>query len=133
MKVFTAPLKVRTYECDFYGHVNNAVYLNYLEYARMEALNEKGFTLENMKARGYVVVVRRVELDYKLPLFMGDEITIRTFTSQARNTSGVFTQQIIRNKDQRMALEAKITWVFTNLDGKPIPIPNEIREVFEIH
>ena len=38
MKV-TSDLIVRTYECDSYGHVNNAVYVNYLEYGRMQFLN----------------------------------------------------------------------------------------------
>ena len=42
MKVFTVKFNVRSYECDSYGHVNNAVYLNYLEFARMSALLEKG-------------------------------------------------------------------------------------------
>ena len=45
MKKFTLKFKVRSYECDSYGHVNNAVYLNYLEFARMSALEENGFTL----------------------------------------------------------------------------------------
>ena len=49
MKKFTHKLKVRSYECDTYGHVNNAVYLNYLEFALMSALEENGFTLNIRK------------------------------------------------------------------------------------
>ncbi|MFZ0389690.1 MAG: thioesterase family protein [Calditrichia bacterium] len=130
MTQFETRFKVRTYECDSYGHVNNAVYLNYLEYARMMALEEKGFTLDTMKEKGYMVVVRRIEIDYKYPLLMGEEVVIRTFTSQARNSSGTFTQQVLRNKDERMAAEAKVTWVFINLKGKPIPIPEEVVNAF---
>ena len=54
MRKFITTFKVRSYECDSYGHVNNAVYLNYLEFARMSALFEKGFTLEKMKEKGYL-------------------------------------------------------------------------------
>ncbi|GAB4367159.1 MAG: thioesterase family protein [Calditrichia bacterium] len=133
MKVFTTRLKVRSYECDSYGHVNNAVYLNYMEFARMEALQENGFTLDSMKANNYLVVVRRIEIDYKLPLFMGEEIVIKTFLSDARTSSGTFTQQIFRAKDDKLCAEGKVTWVFTNLTGKPIPIPPEIREAFEMN
>ncbi len=132
MKVFLAKHKVRSYECDSYGHVNNAVYLNYLEYARMEALMENGFTLDKMKKAGYLAVVRRIEVDYLYPLFMGDEIQIKTYISEFRNSSGTFTQQIIREKNNKLAAEARVTWVFTDLKGKPIPIPHEIKEAFEI-
>jgi thioesterase-3 len=74
MKLFSTKHKVRSYECDSYGHVNNAVYLNYLEFGRMEALWQLGFTLDSMKKYGYLVVVRRIEVDYLNPLFIGDEI-----------------------------------------------------------
>jgi len=112
--------------------VNNAVYLNYLEFARMTALLEKGFTLDLMKKKGYLVVIRRIEIEYKSPLFLTDEVTIKTFTSESRNTSGTFTQQVYQGNEERLAAEAKVTWVFTNLKGQPIPIPEEIRDAFEI-
>jgi acyl-CoA thioester hydrolase len=132
MKNFKAIHKVRSYECDSYGHVNNSIYLNYLEYARMEALWELGFTLDKMKQAGYLVVVRRIELDYKHPLFMGDKIEIHTKLSDSRNSSGTFSQQIINLKNNKLAAEAKVTWVFLDLRGKPIPIPDEIKSAFEI-
>ena len=132
MKIFTSSFKVRSYECDSYGHVNNAVYLNYLEFARMNALLEKGFSLETMKKRGYLVVIRKIEIEYKSPLFLGDEVTIKTFTSESGNTSGTFTQQVFQSSKDRLAAEARVTWVFTNLKGQPIPIPEEIKETFEI-
>ncbi|MEJ2637900.1 MAG: thioesterase family protein [Calditrichia bacterium] len=132
MEVFTAKLKVRTYECDYYGHVNNATYLNYLEYARMEALYDKGFTLQAMKQKGYGVVVRRIDIEYKHPLYMGDEVTIRTFASESRNSSGTFIQRLFKDKEERLVAEARVTWVFTDLKGKPTAIPEEIKEAFAI-
>jgi YbgC/YbaW family acyl-CoA thioester hydrolase len=132
MKIFTTHFKVRSYECDSYSHVNNAVYLNYLEFARMNALLEKDFNLDTMKKKGYLAVVRKIEIEYKSSLFLGDEVTIKTFISESRNTSGTFTQQVFQSKEGRLAAEAKVTWVFTNLKGQPIPIPEEIKETFEI-
>ena len=132
MRKFITTFKVRSYECDSYGHVNNAVYLNYLEFARMSALFEKGFTLEKMKEQGYLVFVKKIEIEYRHPLYQDDEISVKTFTSESRNTSGTFTQQIFRKDYDQPAAEAKVTWVFTNFKGKPIPIPSEIREAFDI-
>ena len=132
MKIFTTRFHVRSYECDSYGHVNNAVYLNYLEYARMRALQENGFTLDTMKEKQYLIVIRRIEIDYKHPLFMGEEVLVKTFTSSSRKTSGTFTQQIFRAGDEKLCAEAKVTWVFTNLKGKPVTIPEEIQTAFVI-
>ena len=98
MRKFITTFKVRSYECDSYGHVNNAVYLNYLEFARMSALFEKGFTLEKMKEKGYLVFVKKIEIEYRHPLYQDDEISVKTFTSESRNTSGTFTQQIFRKE-----------------------------------
>ncbi|MBN2364609.1 MAG: acyl-CoA thioesterase [Calditrichaeota bacterium] len=132
MKIFTVNFRVRSYECDSYGHVNNATYLNYLEFARMSALFEKGFSLDSMKKNGYLVVIRRIEIDYKFPLYMNDEVFIKTFASEARKTSGTFTQQIFRAENNQLAAEARVTWVFIDQGGQPISIPAEIQEAFEI-
>ena len=51
--IFKTELKVRSYECDSYSHVNNAVYLNYLETARMDFLNQIGFPYNDVVAAHY--------------------------------------------------------------------------------
>jgi len=63
---------------------------------------------------------------------MGEEVLVKTFTSSSRKTSGTFTQQIFRAGDEKLCAEAKVTWVFTNLKGKPVPIPEEIQTAFVI-
>ncbi len=132
-KVFEAVHKVRSYECDSYGHVNNAVYLNYLEYGRMEALDELNITLERLKTEtGTLVVIRRVDIEYLRPLTMGDEIVIKTFLKESRRTSGVFGQEIIHRESGELAARADVTWVFINLQGKPAPIPQLVKEGFGI-
>jgi acyl-CoA thioester hydrolase len=132
MKIFTVKFRVRSYECDSYGHVNNATYLNYLEYARMMALLENNFSLDSMKQKGYMVVIRKIEIEYKYPLFLNDEVLVKTYNKEARNTSGTFTQEIYNLNSDKLAAEARVTWVFTDLSGKPIAIPVEIIEAFEI-
>ncbi|GAB4185959.1 MAG: thioesterase family protein [Calditrichia bacterium] len=130
--MYKAHLKVRTYECDLYGHVNNATYLNYLEYARMEYLYSKGYSLESLKERGVMAVVVRVDIQYKKPAFPGDELEIEVRPANYRNTSGTFFQKIIRKGTGELIAEAEVTWVFTNLRGKPIPIPDYIKVAFDM-
>ena len=54
--IHTTELIVRPYECDSYNHVNNAVYQNYLEYARMDFLHAAGFNYKKIVAEGYYLV-----------------------------------------------------------------------------
>jgi len=119
--IFTANLTVRTYECDSYGHVNNANYLNYLEYARYELLRDAKFDYESMIKAGYGVYIARIEIDYKMPAFCDDEITIKSWPSKKGAVSGVITQEIWRDKDLLAA--AKVTWAFVDSKGLPAKIP----------
>jgi YbgC/YbaW family acyl-CoA thioester hydrolase len=96
------------------------------------ALQENNFTLDKMKKNGYLVVIRRIEIEYKLPLYMNENVLIKTSLSHARKTSGTFHQQILDEEKKQISAEAWVTWVFTNLEGKPIPIPDEIRQAFDI-
>ncbi len=132
-RIFEAVHKVRSYECDSYGHVNNAVYLNYLEYGRMEALDELGITLDRLKKEtGTLVVIRRIDIEYLRPVTMGDEIVIRTYLKESRKTSGVFRQEVVHRASGELAARADVTWVFITLNGKPTPIPQIVKEGFDI-
>jgi acyl-CoA thioester hydrolase len=129
-KTFKSFHKVRSFECDSYGHVNNAVYLNYLEFARMEVLEAKDLTLDKLKDRGYFIVVRRIEIDYNYPVIAGDLLVIQTKLHSYRATSGTFIQEIIREKDKKNIASAKVTWVTINKNGRPVRIPSQIKNAF---
>ncbi|MDR2589094.1 MAG: acyl-CoA thioesterase [Spirochaetales bacterium] len=116
-------LGVRSYECDGYNHVNNAVYLNYLEYARMEFLKDTGFDYAKFVSMGYAVIVARVAIDYKLSAVLYDELTIETVPVKRRATSGVFHQRILRGES--LVAEADVTWATLSPQGKPCPMPPE--------
>jgi acyl-CoA thioester hydrolase len=116
-------IRVRTYECDSNGHVNNATYLNYLEYGRFEFLRDIGFDYQLMVKQGYGVFVVRVEIDYKRPALMDDEILIRSWPVKKGAVSGVIGQKITRGDD--VIAEAKVTWAFVDAKGVPSRMPPE--------
>ena len=66
----TARIKVRGYHCDFYGHVNNARYLELLEEARWQFL-EDGLDLAYWKQRNMGFVVASVTINYRRPAGLG--------------------------------------------------------------
>ncbi|MDR2803582.1 MAG: acyl-CoA thioesterase [Treponema sp.] len=116
-------IRVRTYECDSYGHVNNANYLNYLEYARFEFLRDIGFNYHGILQAGYGVYVARIEIDYKRPALMDDEILLQSWPVKKGAVSGVIAQKITRGGDT--IAEAKVTWAFVDKNGVPSRLPAE--------
>jgi acyl-CoA thioester hydrolase len=116
-------LQVRTYECDSYGHVNNANYLNYLEYGRYELLKDVGFDYPAAIKAGYGVYVARVEIDYKRAALPDDKLFIKSWPVKKGAVSGVIAQEIWRGEE--LLVEAKVTWAFVDARGMPIRIPPE--------
>lgn len=68
--------KVRDYECDMQGVVNNGVYQNYLEHARHEFLKSKNIDFSEVTASGINLVVTRAELDYRDSLKSNDSFEV---------------------------------------------------------
>ncbi len=75
---------VRHYECDAYGHVNNANYLNYLEHARGEFLKQIGFDYKGYMAAGFGLLVVKISINYKLPALPEEVLTIESKTIKRR-------------------------------------------------
>lgn len=71
-------MKVRDYECDLQGIVNNANYQHYTEHARHEMLLDLGVSFADLHQRGIDAVVARITLSYKTPLRSCDEFVVRT-------------------------------------------------------
>ena len=114
-------IRVRTYECDGYNHVNNAVYLHYLETARYEFLKTVDFDYKEFTANNYGVYVARIEIDYKRPAIADDEIVIETEPLKKGAVSGVLEQRITRG-EELIAL-AKVTWACVDRSGVPVKLP----------
>ena len=121
---FYTELKVRSYECDSYSHVNNAVYLNYLETARMDFLNQAGFRYEDAVKAGYFLYVTHIDIHYKASAFLNDELTIETAPVKLGAVSGTI-HQIVKKKDGTVCAEADVTWASVKNGSTPSRLPAE--------
>lgn len=72
--VFEMPIKVRDYEVDAQGIVNNANYQHYLEHTRHMFCEQAGVSFRAMHESGLDPVVRRIQIDYLRPLGLGDSM-----------------------------------------------------------
>jgi len=115
---FTCDFKVRDYECDLQGVVNNSVYQNYLEHARHEFLLAKGVDFALLTAQGIHLVVVRAELDYKKSLRPSDLFTVNVRCEMEGRIRIVFLQDIVK-QDGTLILSAKIIGTALDLRGRP--------------
>jgi acyl-CoA thioester hydrolase len=131
MKPFTTHLRVRHYEMDTLGHVNNAVYQHYLEQAAIEHSEQLGFTAARYRELGGTFVMRRVEIDYLRPAVAGDTLTITTWVQEMRGPRAIRRYEIRKQEQPDLLVTAEVLWVWVDvLAMRPRAIPDAILTVF---
>ena len=91
--IYSLPIKVRDYEVDAEGIVNNANYLHYLEHTRHEFCEQAGLSFREMHARGLDPVVTHIDIRYLKSLGLGDSMVSRLAISR-RGPLFIFRQDI---------------------------------------
>ncbi len=91
--IYSLPIKVRDYEVDAEGIVNNANYLPYLEHTRHEFCEQAGLSFREMHARGLDPVVTHIDIRYLKSLGLGDSMVSRLAISR-RGPLFIFRQDI---------------------------------------
>lgn len=124
--VFSFEMKVRDYECDMQGIVNNAVYQHYLETARHEFLESRGVSFAELTQMGTIVVVIRAEIDYLSPLRASELFKVSVVVRQHSRLKLVFEQSITRMVDDAEILTAKIYAAALKDFKKPF-FPDELK------
>ncbi|HSH52275.1 MAG TPA: thioesterase family protein [Bacteroidales bacterium] len=115
---------VKGYELDSYGHLNNAVYLNYTEQARWEILNDKSL-LHLFLNRELLLVVTETNIRYKRELKLFDKIEIET-KIKFDAPYLIFYHDIKNIKSGVSAAKAIVKTLLINKDRIPQDIPEEL-------
>ena len=106
--IFELDLKVRDYEVDLQGIVNNANYLHYLEHTRHEFLYGRDIDFAGLHDQGKDLLITRNEIDYKLPLKSHDRFKVTLTMYREGNLKMVFDQEIRRLPDEKLVVKAKV-------------------------
>ncbi len=114
-------MKVRDYECDLQGIVNNANYQHYTEHTRHEFLNSEGVSFAELHQRGIDAVVARLTMAFKTPLRSGDTFISR-LALRKEGIRYVFQQDIFRLPDEKLVLRSTIETVCL-INGKLADCP----------
>jgi acyl-CoA thioester hydrolase len=130
-KSFTARWRVRSYELDSNGHVNNSVYLAYVEEVAVLHAEALGFGKAWTTQQGGAWVVRKHEIEYHQPALFGDELELTTSVVTMRGARGVRKTAINRIDGTRLT-DITTEWVWVRAsDGRPTRVPSAMVEAFE--
>ncbi len=104
---FELRMKVRDYECDLQGIVNNANYQHYIEHTRHEFLLSRGISFAALHEQGIDAVVARLNMAFKQPLRSGDGFISR-LALRKDGLRYVFQQDIYRYPDEKPVIKATV-------------------------
>lgn len=126
--IFDLRMKVRDYECDLQGIVNNANYQHYTEHTRHEFLHSEGISFAELHTKGIDPVVARLQMAFKTPLRSGDEFLSR-LKLKKEGIKYVFEQDIYRLPDMKPVLKSTVETVCL-VKGRLADCP-ELNEAFQ--
>lgn len=128
--LYTCTIPVRWGDMDAYGHVNNAMYLRYLEEARVQLLAKMG---ASMDGNGVDPVVINVGCTFYKPVVYPDTLSIACYVKDPGRSSFMTHYQIFSAADSRTPVSdgyAKVVWM-DHHSGKSVPLPEQIRAQIE--
>ncbi len=124
------PIEVRSTEIDVMGHVNNAKYLEYLEWGREEWYNQADLSFDQFTELGVGTVTVSIHIQYRKEATQGEKLTIHTYPLRSGRSSFVF-QQIIKNEQEEVVAEAEVISVTINLaTRKSQALPEALKRFF---
>ena len=124
---FSCPIQVRWRDLDAFGHVNNATFASYLEMARTEVWTT---LFGSREALGIPFFVKRLEIDYRRPIALDDEVTVWLRVGETRGASFTFEYMVDAGGEVAAVAVTKLACV-DKQTGKPVRIGADVRETLE--
>jgi acyl-CoA thioester hydrolase len=126
--VYSHDIVVQSKDLDELDHVNNVVYLQWVQDAASAHWNT--YASQAVKEKYFWVVLRH-EIDYKAPALLGDEIIAKTWVENYSGAKSTRIVQLLRKRDEVLLAEACTTWCLMGRQtGRPVRVGDDIRNVF---
>lgn len=96
---FTEP--IYTYQIDFVGHVNNIVYVQWLENARIKLIEAMGLTISEIAEQDEILpIITETDIKYKKPLFLSNKVHVEVWVSEMFNVSANFKFRFLNERGE---------------------------------
>src|SRR5512136_1822332 len=123
--------RVRYYECDAYGHLNNINYLRWMQEAAFGASAAVGYDLARYEEIGHSWLIRETDVEYLAPLKYGDEVEIKTWVMDWRRFHSRRAYEFTNTRTGQLAARAVTDWVYVNSKTlRPAATPEEMLLAF---
>jgi len=125
----STPIQIRFSDCDMLGHVNNAVYQQYFDYARLQYF--KKVLASELDFNRYAVMVATITIDYLSPIPLHDDLEIFTRIDTIGNKSIGMIQQVYSKKDHEIRASNRAVLVCFSLEKHTsVSLPDNWRARF---
>lgn len=125
--IFTRQFLIRNYECDAYGHVNNANYVRFMQEAALSASADVGWTTDRYRESGFQWVVRETQMDYLQPATYGDTLSVTTWVDDFRRVRSRRMYEFRNVATDELIVRASTDWIYMDMEKmRPARIPDEI-------
>lgn len=126
-------LRVRSCDVDSFGHVNNAVYLQYCEGARNDYMLQRGLSFAHFKSWNAAPILISARLEYKQPARTDDALRICGEIQLQGRARFQIRHEILRANPEALICKAELDFVFVRFDtGKPCRIPEAFERAFAL-
>lgn len=128
MKSTETAIQIRFVDLDQFGHVNNAIYLSYLEVSRLPYFDTIIGTIDWLNEG---IILAKAEIDYKIPILLKDQIKIKTWCSRMGSKSFDLSYSILKtenNQDVEVATARTVMVCFNYVKQISIAVPDAWKE-----
>lgn len=123
--------KIYTYHIDFVGHVNNIIYIQWLENGRVKLLESMGIPAYDLAvSEGIVPVLTETTIKYKKPLFLNNTVTVEVWISELNNASAIMNFQFLNEKKEVCAVAQQKGLFIDRKTMRPARLSPKNREAF---
>lgn len=132
MRLYLLPRQATERDIDANGHVNNIVYVQWMQDIAIAHADAAGCTAATTAAGG-TWVARSHQIEYLRPAFAGDRVSVQTWVVDAtRKSSSPRRYRMVRESDGALLARGETLWVFVDLhNGRPRTIPPAVIDCFE--
>ena len=123
--------RVRYYECDAYGHLNNISHLRWMQEAAFGASKAVGYDFAQYTALGHLWLVRETDIEYLTPPAYGNDVTIKTWVADFRRAHSLRRYEFVDAETGQIAARASTDWVYINTETlRPVTVPAAMQAAF---